>query len=321
MGERYNGLPEHRFMDVAEATVRFELSQRDSLFSTELDKQLVEHGIAKIEMPLSFDDFDALLQGYEICIEECPEILQSTFHKVDNRHGNEAGHVRKERTLHPKSGIQTQDPKNYFHFNEQARNRWGEQLRLAPAILRTFLEEGYEIHNALLRVAQAQFAELEETHPNISSAYFSGTTTKESFSFLRLLSYDGYEPVQNLGEVAKPHFDISGIIIQAYADAPGFWGSKDGPGSERTLYENELNEAYLFVGYGHKKLYGKESRIRPLWHGVDRVIPAGLTYVPKRHAVILFVEAPFIDYKVTPEDTLPYIENRFPAHTNTQAVA
>ncbi len=297
-----------QFMNPEEARKFYGLEERPlSLFASEAEEQLAEHGITTIEMPVSPDEFQQLLKGYEICLGECPEVLTDTYHEVDGRFGNEAGQVRKERKL-SRAGVQIQDPKNLIHFNEQARQRWGDEFKNGPKILRDFLADGYEIHNALISVAKHQFQELEATHPNISKAYFPDTTTgAASLSFMRLLRYDAYEVTENLGEVAKAHFDIGGATIQAYADAPGFWGAVDGVKGERTYYDTADDAAYFFTGYGHKKLYGRDAQLQPLWHGVDRFIPAGATFVPERHAIILFIDAPNVNYGVKPEDTLPYL--------------
>ncbi len=107
--------------------------------------------------------------------------------------------------------------------------------------------------------------------------------------------------------MGKPHFDIAGATIQAYADAPGFWGAKDGVDGERTHYDTQPNKAYMFMGLGHEKLYGADGRLRPLWHGVDRIIPAGVTMVPERHSVILFIDCPLVDFDLSLDQTVPYI--------------
>ena len=173
-----------------------------------------------------------------------------------------------------------------------------------PKVLRDFLEDGFEIHDAMIGVAKQTVAELENTHPNMSQLYFPNN---ESFSFLRLLRYDGYEPYEGMGEVAKPHYDIGGVTIQAYADAPGFWAAKDGIDGERRHFDTAPGQAFAFLGKGHEKVYGKDDSMQPLWHGVDRIIPAGVTFVPERTAVILFLDAPEVDYHVRKSDTLPQL--------------
>ncbi len=305
MGESYSGVLPERLIDVDQATRHYGLEVRDTLFAPDLHNKLAENGIAMIEMPLSPDDFKTLLEGYEVCINEYPELLAATQHAVDLRLGNEAGHVRKERKV--VSGKQYADPKNLMHFNEYARRRWGEEFSDAPKAFRDFLTAGYEVHNGLISVAKRQFEILDETHPNLLRSHFPGNlgTTHASLSFMRILRYDSYEVTEDLADVAKPHYDISGATIQAYADAPGFWGAEDGKNGERTHYDTAVDAGYFFLGAGYRKLYGNRSPLKPLYHGVDRVIPAGVTAVPERHAVILFIDAPFINYGVRASDTLP----------------
>lgn len=310
MAER-SGLSSNLFMNPEQARNHYNLTQEElGLFASDLEKDLYANSIAQIEMPVSAEDFTAMLGMYEVCIVECPDELAATAHSVDDRFGNNAGQVRKERKLN-KQGQQIQDPKNLFHFNEFARRRWAEQFVNPPSPMADFLEAGYDIHSDLIKVAQAQFAELESTHPNISKAYFLGTSlTAEqivSHSYMRPIIYDSYEPVEGMGDVAKAHWDIGGATIQAFANAPGFWGSPDGPNGERVFYDTQTGRAYMFMGKGHGHLYGEDAMPRPLYHGVERVVPEGATWVPKRHAVILFIDAPFINYGTKPEDTLPYI--------------
>jgi hypothetical protein len=294
------------FLNTEQARKHYDLFDRESLFASDTDAALVEKGVATIPMPISNGDFETLIDAYETCLHEHPELLHNTYHSVDQRHGNEAGHVRKERKINPATGLQIQDPKSLFHFNEQARLRWQEQYTSAPASFSSFLEYGYEIHAGLISVARGQFNELEETHPNILDAYYpEQRRVRQSLSFMRILSYDSYIASDAIGDVAKPHFDIGGATIQAYADAPGFWCSKGGPSNEREFHVSDQGYAQFFMGIGHKKLYGKAARIQPLYHGVARIISEGLEIVPKRHAVILFSDAPRIDFDVTAEDTLP----------------
>lgn len=273
---------------------------------SEFGRELAEHGIAAIEMPLSSEDFKRLSEGFAVCINECPELLKSTNRTIDRRYGSEVGYTRKDKKIDTRSGLQAADPKNYFHFSESVRSQWRSELETGPKILRDFLEDGYEIHDALLGVAKKNISYLEPSHPNISNLYFP----EDSFSFLRLLRYDAYEHTDNLGDVAKPHYDIGGVTIQAYADASGFWAAKDGVDGERAHYDTKENEAYVFLGKGHEKIYGPDDDLQPLWHGVDRVIKTGVTFVPERTAVILFVDAPEVDYHVKQSDTLPHLARR-----------
>lgn len=298
------------FLSPSQAREHYDLRLESTDRPTEIEQALASAGIAAIEMPLSAGDFAHLSQGFAVCLEECPELLQATAHTLDARYGGDAGYVRKEKKVNPRTGIQIGDPKHYFHFNEQARGQWHDQFAKGPQVLRDFLADGYEIHDGLITLARRNIAQLEETHPNISSLYFpkNDGTQPESYSFLRLLRYDGYKPHDQLGEVAKPHYDIGGVTIQAYADASGFWAAHDGIDGQRRYYDTNEHEAYMFLGKGHEKVYGDADRLRPLWHGVDRVVPAGVTWVPERTAVILFVDAPEVDYHVRQNETTPYIK-------------
>lgn len=292
------------FMSPMQAYDHYGLRTERSSQKTELETSLEKAGIAAIEMPLTPDDFQRLSAGMAVCIEECPELLKQTFYKADPRYGGEVGYVRKEKRVDVRSGLQTDDPKHYFHFTEQSRSYWRERFATGPTILTDFLEDGYEIHDALIGVAKTTVAEMETTHPGISTLYFP---ENDSFSFLRLLRYDGYEPYDGMAEVAKPHFDIGGVTIQAYADAPGFWAAPDGVGTDRTYYDTQPQTAYTFLGKGHEKVYGPDDTLRPLWHGVDRVVPTGVSFVPERTAVILFLDSPEVDYHVKRSDTLPQL--------------
>ena len=271
---------------------------------SEIERALREHGIAAIEMPLSPDDFKRFSEGFAVAIEECPEQMIETFYKADPRYGGEVGYVRKEKKIDERTGLQKEDPKGYFHFTEQSRGHWREQFARGPKLMRDFLEDGFEIHDALIGIAKETVTEIENTHPNMSKLYFP---KNESFSFLRLLRYDGYEPHENMAEVAGSHFDIGGVTIQAYADAPGFWAAKDGVNGTRKHFDTNHHEAYAFLGKGHEKVYGQNDALKPLWHGVDRVVPAGVTYIPERTAVILFLDAPEVDYQVRKDDTKPHL--------------
>lgn len=310
MPENRSGTYDGELYTVEKARSHYRLGERDSLFASDLDTQLIENGIANIEMPISESDFRTLIDSFETCIGECPEVLTDTYYKHDTRHGNEAGYERKQRKIDPTTGLQTQDPKHLIHFTEKALERWTDQFTNTPSAFADFLANGFEAHAVLIALAKAQFAELEETHPSISKAYFPVPRhALGSLSFMRVISYDSYNADLAVGEVAKPHFDIGGATIQAYADAPGFWGAKDGRKSERVHYDSNQGYGQFFMGIGHKKLYGQDCRLRPLYHGVDRIVPEGQQIVPQRHAVILFIDAPFINYDVTPKDTLPELAN------------
>ncbi len=294
------------YLSPEQAVGYYDLKVERSARENEIETALREQGVVAIEMPLSPDDFARFSEGFALALEECPDALRQTFFKVDERYGSEAGYTRKE-TKFDENGVQVADPKNYFHFTEKARGHWREKFASGPKVMRDFLEDGFEVHDALIAIAKSTVQSLESTHPNISKLYFPDD---DSFSFLRLLRYDGYTPHEQMLDVATPHYDIGGVTLQAYADAPGFWGAHGGEDGARTHYDTKPHEAYAFLGEGHRKVYGSGDPIRPLYHGVDRIVPAGVTWVPERTAVILFVDAPEVDYEVSMADTRPYTKQR-----------
>lgn len=297
----------NEFLSPKQAVDHYELSSREVTSRSELEKQLEGFGIAAIEMPLSSDDFQRLSYGLNVCINECPEELKTTFYKADTRYGGEVGYVRKEKKFDKRNGLQTDDPKHYFHFMERSRDHWRNKFAKGPKVLRDFLEDGFEIHDAMIGVAKKTVSEMESSHPNISQLYFPND---DSFTFLRLLRYDGYEPYERMAEVAKPHFDIGGVTIQAYADAPGFWAAPESIGRTKCHFNTDEHKAWTFLGKGHEKVYGADDTMKPLWHGVDRNMDVGVTFVPERTAVILFVDAPEVDYHIRSSDTLPQLAHR-----------
>lgn len=298
------GYNQQKFLTVEEAVQHYGLSVQESLLPADCDVELQQRGIATVEVPISDSDFAALVDGFDVCIDECPELLEATLYKVDERFGNEAGYKRKKAKF--VDGVQVDDPKSLIHFNELARARWKAQFKYPPKIFREFFEAGYEIHNGLISVARRTFSEIDQTHPGLAVSHFP---LNQSCSYLRVLSYDDYPVTQAASaEVAKPHYDIGGATIQAYADAPGFWGAenKDAP---RTYYDTDDGQGYFFMGTGYQKLYGDGGRFKRLYHGVERIMPAGMVHIPRRHSVVLFIDAPGIDYGVTAEDTLPELQH------------
>ena len=196
---------------------------------------------------------------------------------------------------------------------------------------------GIEVHDAILRqVALRAIGELEQgSYANLSRLYLPKGEDGENKtdSVLRVIRYDDYEPFDKdgnllrLGEVAKRHYDIGGITVQAYADAGGFWTNRGGnlaPHEEREYRPTANGQGYLFFGQAHRRVYGSGDSIQPLWHGVDRIIPTDrpraledgslvvssddTTRVPKRTAVIFFGNAPRVDPGITARDTKPNIE-------------
>jgi hypothetical protein len=297
MAETFSGNSNWQFLNTDEARRDYELSYNPVLFAGDLHDTLVVDGVARIAMPIPQGDFRALADAYEACLDDAPQALAQTAHRVDGRFGNEAGQYRRE----PEAvdGIQVQDGKNFFHFNERARHRWNREFRITPATMRHFLDAGAEIHDQLIGVAKRTILALEDTHPNITEAFFPPLVG--TCSFLRIISYDPPSATAEL-DIAKEHRDIGGFTIQADADADGFWA--ESPSGEQLYYPSEANYAHFFAGQGYENLYqGTGTEIRALKHGVRAV---GQT-AGKRHAVILFVDAPKIDFGVQPAQTLPQI--------------
>lgn len=278
------------------------LTERDHSFTPHVVASLRQTGVVKIESPLTADDYREVANTFRACVEECPAALAKTYHPVDRRFGNEAGFVRKERKFNPKTGQQVQDPKNLFHFNEQARARWTEQFRLAPSELRKFLDYGYEIHATLLHVARLAIVDqLETTHPGITEAVFPAGT--DSVSFYRHIDYDDYDldPLTMELPVATRHLDLSWLTLQGHASTAGFYGvDRDG---NKHYYDDHNGAAYAFMGISHRKLYGNKASIQPLPHGVDRITKPGDTHIERRQADILFLDPWKIDCKNTGEET------------------
>ncbi len=281
------------------------LEERNNLFKAPIAAALEMTGVVKIDSPLTTDDYTEVADAFRTCLEECPEALNATWHSVDRRAGNNAGFVHKRRTVNTQTGQQTQDPKNLFHFNEHARKRWADEFRLAPSQLRQFLEIGYEIHNTLLQVARvAVVDQLEETHPGITQAVFPAHS--DSVSFYRHVDYDDYEidPATIDIPVALPHIDLSWLTLQGNASAPGFYGM-DADG-QKTYYDDHDSVAYAFMGLSHRKMYGQNSFIQPLRHGVDRVVIPNATHMERRQADILFLNPWKIDCRNTGVETKGY---------------
>ena len=300
-----------RFMNITEAHKQYGLGVATPSHYSDLEAELISNAVGRIAMPVAPSAFEEVIALFDTAVSDCPDQLEQTVAKTDPRFGNDIGYVRKEAKRNDQ-GQQYQDAKSLFHFNELAPGYWQNILVNPAKALKDFLEAGYDLHRDLVHTAKATLQQLEGSHPGISRAYFDTVTGGiDSFSFMRILSYDAYDPNELTGEVARPHFDIGGVTIQAYADAPGFWGNVySGPDTEHIQHDTVPEEAYVFFGALHRKLYNGGSPIRPLWHGVDRIVgsePAHNGLVPRRHAVILFVDPPHIDCRITSEDTSPHL--------------
>lgn len=323
-------------MHARQAFHTYELAPRSTDDISELEDRLRTEGIAPVDIPVRPHDFATLSEAYEECIRECPDALAATASQLDSRYGSEIGQARKECGI--VGGVQVSDPKNLFHFSEiMQTEEWRKSLGDIPDSLRRFLEMGVEVHDAILRkVAQKAVSQLEQgSYANLSRLYLPKGLDggDETSSILRVIRYDDYEPFDRegnllkLGEVAKRHYDIGGITVQAYADAGGFWANQGGnlaPHEEREYHPTANGQGYLFFGQAHRSVYGSGDAIQPLWHGVDRIIPEdrpqaledgelvvssdGTTRIPKRTAVIFFGNAPHVDPKITARDTKPNID-------------
>lgn len=297
-----------KFLTCDEGRRLYNLSEAPSSNAPDLHGTIHAEGIARIGMNVGTTSFEDLIDLFEESIAEHLVYLGQTFHDVDKRYGNQAGYQRRERVIDPETGLQTLDAKHFFHFNERANQRWRASSSVAPLAVKGFLAAGYDIQSDLVRLAKEQYQALEATHPNIMSAYFPKEAgALGGFSFMRVLSYDGYDTSEVSGPVAKPHYDIASSTIQAYSDAPGFWGTTDRIDGVKIYHDQTDGYGHFFVGKGHKKVFGEQAVLQPLWHGVDRIVSETTSRVPSRHAVILFINAPFIDYAHKKEDLVPYI--------------
>lgn len=293
-----------------DALERYQAWPIESPVETEMEQGLVDNAVARVPTPISASDYREFDRLFDALLADNPPELTQTSHQVDHRFGFDAGFVRKEIKLN-EAGQQVFDAKSLFHFNEFAKLKWEEQFTDAlgnrPKSLGDYLDAGYEIHREILHSALGHIGMLGVTHPHIDQLYapiIDGRLV--TMSFMRHLAYDGYEPSTTIGEVARPHFDISGWTFQQHADASGFWGSQL-PGLTKVSYDAPDGYAHMFAGIAHRLLYKDKSLIRPLWHGADRARPVQGSFVPVRHATILFVDQPLIDLGIGPKDTSPHL--------------
>lgn len=293
-----------------EALERYHAWPSDGPVESEIEQGLIDNAIARVPTPISSSDYQEFDRLFDCLLADNPPELAQTSHQVDHRYGFDAGFVRKEIKLN-EVGQQIFDAKSLFHFNEFAQLKWEEQFTVAkgnrPKTLGDYLDAGYEIHREILHNALGHIGMLRTTHPNIDQLYAPIVDGKlVTMSFMRHLAYDGYDSSITLGEVARPHFDISGWTFQGHADASGFWGSSL-PGLTKVSYDAPEGYAHMFAGVAHRLLYKDTSPIRPLWHGADRARPVQDCFVPVRHATILFVNQPFIDLGIEHKDTSPQL--------------
>lgn len=280
-----------------------DLIEESSVARMPVETCLRENRIARVALGIGQRGFEDLSAKFDECIAETDEVLAATYHLVDSRRGHTAGYFRKERALN-ESLVQVVDPKNVFQFNEQARLRWVKQFALAPIAIRSFLEIGYEVHSALADAAKEAIQQLDIDRPGLLREHFP--TDNTPVSFMRVVRYDSYDNTPENGSlpVAKAHVDICSYTIQGWSSAPGFWGRA---GSVKTYHDDQTGDGFFFASRTHEKIFGKESSIKPLIHGVDRIMPPPeLSKVPERTAVVLFVNPWRIDSQVTAAETKIY---------------
>jgi hypothetical protein len=288
--------------------------QADSAPNSELEARLRQDGIAGINLDISDGAFQELSDQYALCIDEHGEWLDWTAGRFDKDGVPKDGHVRKDLEMNS-AGMQIKDPKNLFHFNNNLRQRWQDRSLPGSHEFRTFMDSGFEIQDALVAAARNLVTILDESYPGMRDFYFPRELSETTF---RLLRYDGYSTrdaegnliVEQNAQVAKPHYDRGGMTIQAYASAPGFWRQKEGEHGERYpkyFPPHGLGQAQVFMGAEHRQVYGSRDLIKPLYHGVVRVLDEKevVDYMPPRTAEILFIDTPIFDMGITSRHTQP----------------
>lgn len=280
---------------------------------SKIERDLREIGIAKVNKGIETDEFQQLSDQYAVCIEEHGDLLDWTAGNFD-RHGiPEDGHVRKDIGFNV-AGMQINDPKNLFHFNNALWARWSfEQHPDVPSDFRDFMDHGFQLHSELTKTARRLTSILDRSYKGINELFFP---QRMAATTLRLLRYDGYDIynekgeriVENGAQVAKPHFDRGGMTIQAYSSAPGFWIRPQGvdvDNYERIHPPYGKNQSQMFLGAGFRAVYGSNTPILPLYHGVDRIFDETMEYVPPRTAAILFADPPLVSTRITGLDAQP----------------
>jgi hypothetical protein len=292
----------------------------DSEPTSQLEANLRQNGIAPVELPTEPEAFQQLSDQYGVCIEEHPRWLNFTAGSPDKEGVPEDGHVRKN-LKNNDAGMQIQDPKNLFHFNNDLLSWWLAEGRYAsgrgPQEFQEFMEHGFDLHSSLVSAAKNLVETLDASYGKMSELYFPGALSNVTF---RLLRYDGYDifnedgkMIVNQGEqVAKPHYDRGGMTIQAYSSAPGFRiqpepadGSKRKPSHPWFEPEHGEGKSQVFFGIEHRVIYGSSDPIKALHHKVDRIFDESSIYMPPRTAAIAFIDAPLYDVGITSQDTQP----------------
>ncbi len=308
----------------------FNLEQGAAENMSNLDVALERDGLATVKTPFTHEDFGTFRQQLIECIEECPEELAETFGKYDERRGSEFGYVRKDLEIDKRTGRQKEDPKHIIHFFEPAYPVWDKLMRHGPLPLRILLKSGKELERSFVNdVAQPTLDLLAASgrRGDIRAVYPREMTR----AIMRAVHYDEFEPFDDNGElipmnadVAKRHKDIGGITFQGpvanngshsgfQANRHSLWDDDD----HWVDYDSVSGEAQVFFGRAHRKVINYDE---DLPHRVRRVIPAdkevaladgrlvmsekGRLVVPARSALVLFNDMPFVDAKVTKEETL-----------------
>lgn len=289
----------------------------DSQPKSQLESELRENGIAEVVLDTPVDAYQLISDQYDICMNEHPEWLNWTAGSFDKVGVPEDGHVRKELSINL-AGMQISDPKVIFHFNDTLRKKWYRMQQKTPPEFKDYMEHGFYLQSDLARSAANIMDILDESYRGIKHLYFPSELGSITF---RLLRYDGYDThdgegkliVDNGAQIAKPHYDRGGATIQAYASAPGFWRQLEGRhgAAHPKLYPpHGVGMSQFFFGAANRVVYGsKNNPIKPLYHGVDRIISVGAQnipdYVPPRTAAIGFIDMPGVDLKITSRDTQP----------------
>lgn len=285
----------------------------DSVALSDLEDQLRRDAIAKINLPIDKSAFQDLSDQYGVCIDEHGALLNWTAGSFNKDGVPEDGHVQKELEFNP-AGMQISDPKNLFHFNGTLLNKWNNESTLAmPRDFREFMDRGIELRHELTNSARMLIDELDGSYRGIRELTFPGELGSTT---LRLLRYDGYDThdsegklvVEQDAQVAKPHYDRGLMTIQAYSSAPGFWRQQEGnrgPGKPKEYPPHGVGESQVFFGTGFRVIYGRDSPIQRLYHGVDRIFDESASYIPPRTAAILFVDPPLVNLEIKSTDTQP----------------
>ncbi len=280
---------------------------------SKIERELRDIGIARVNIGIDTDEFQQLSDKYAVCIEEHGDLLDWTAGNFDKHGVPEDGHLSKDIDFN-NAGMQIEDPKNLFHFNNALWARWSlEQPSSMSADFRDFMDHGFQLHSDLTKAARRLITILDRSYVGMSELFFP---SRMASTTLRLLRYDGYyihnekgeRIVENGAQVAKPHYDKGGMTIQAYSSAPGFWIRPQGADIhdyERIHPLYGKDQSQMFFGEGFRAVYGTHTPILPLYHGVDRIFDETLDYVSPRTAAILFTDTPFVKLGITSLETQP----------------